>query len=546
MSHLNRFKTYVLLVAFFWLPSAPLLAAPTVLPDGLQSGSRQPGNPECEDELDLPHEKLQSLCKHVEAHGDLHFDYSMRKAAAVVLQRFLKKHPTEQIDRCVVLTPEGGNVDEQISRYNNSASLYHKTYTAFLLFGKGVKTPVDITHPSACRDVKPVVAASEQPALLPVPSSWRDSFTIKNSIILHPGQRLFGVPIDISNSELAEGYYVSLRRKLAATIICGGRYNWYYKGYKPVRNSFITVKGRGVFVSGLTNAYGMNDKTTIYEQCFGGKERVGEIEASEVHTQLIRVEIAPSSLYSFNQSAMIDISGNEFLQIRQPAISVALKKTDNNIAAIISGWIADKTLIRIDDNHIYSCLSGADKGFLEPALTADFTYRDYAQKPDRIHTVDLRNNLFIADNNKAISLKLSARANATLDNNNLMTADGGLHGISLTGGKDEGQPSQSFRLERNVISGFRNSLLLNGSMNLELHSNDLLGTQSAIQRGLWQLYPLALSGNNNNRYRQGIRFPCGNVGDRFVSGSIAFSDGTLCPESRSETTSTPTQQSTHE
>ncbi|MCW7552524.1 hypothetical protein NX722_07660 [Endozoicomonas gorgoniicola] len=501
----------------------------------------QPVKPDCvDDELELPNQTLQRQCSHVIAHGNLHIDYSMAKAAATLLDRFIKKHPEEKkIERCVVLTPEGGNVDEQIKTYNTKTSSYNKTHTIFLLLGKGVKTPVDPMQPESCPTVKPVFAGSDNPPVLPPPATWQDSFNIKHSIVLEPGQKLIGVPVDVSHSRLAEGYYVSIKRKITTKINC---FNYRYKSMKITKDSFITLKGKGIFVTGITNAFGVNDSLSVYETCGGYfKEKVRDVTAQEAHQQIIRVEIDPTSLHTPTSTAMIDISNNELFQIQQPAISIALKKSDGETAAIQSDWLFDQTFVRTKGNHIYSCRSVAGKEPLAPAFVADFTYVDYAPEPGKVHTLDLQNNLIITHKNSAADITLSTHADATLTGNHLQAIGDSLYGVALTGGTHDGTPARTFRLEDNTVSGFRTALLLNGSLRLALNSNDLLGLQRAIERGEWKLYPVALSGDSHNTYQKGVQHPCQNLDSEAVTGSITFQDGTSCPDTGNDPTPSTTR-----
>ncbi|MCW7552523.1 hypothetical protein NX722_07655 [Endozoicomonas gorgoniicola] len=484
---------------------------------------------------ETPDDALNRLCgQNPPLTGDIALTVHMKSAAVEVLETLARNNPNETISRCVISVPGGGNLDEQIKRFNADKHWEEKYNTAFLLFGKGIR-------PHRKDPQKTCDWEAEKTPGDALPANWEDTFWIRNTINLESGQKLVGIPLDGNHSQFADGYYVNLQRRITATAKCRGE----SASFNHTRDSLITLEGAGNTITGLTNIGHSNQIKTFTKICgtWSKKTHKKTLNPQEVHFEVIKARFNPMVLPVNTNSNIIDIFNNQFFQYEKPVIDISIKASEEGTAQgeIVSDRLAEKTLAGIHDNRFYACqVSGVEKT-MEPALRVNIDFHDASSSPEPVQALSLQQNHFLTDGNMAVNIKLSSNARGTINNNQLDTtqlnttdSSNSLYGIMLTGITDTNRAAlssvtASFSLADNQINNVRVALALNAKLVLQLTSNRLLGTSAPIELNQLQTYPVTLAGDQNNEYLPSADFPCGNLDQGNIQGGIVFSDGTHCP-----------------
>ncbi|MCW7552526.1 hypothetical protein NX722_07670 [Endozoicomonas gorgoniicola] len=477
-------------------------------------------------------------------YGGLNLNDTILASISSALEQYQKKHPADKISRCIIKTPDGHPVDEAILSFNEGKLQSAVYNTAFLLLGKGIR--ISDKNPAESCHLRPYRFAGDTTSQLSaVQDNWENSYQVTESITLAAGQKLIGIPLNINNDTLAEGFYVNLRRLISAKIRCKPDSEG-LDDFLVEKNSLIRLSQPGVVVSGVTNALDINQKATFTGKCetyepyrYFLKSYTRQKPSYMGYQNLIKAEIDPRSL-SPDDAHLYDISDNELFQAQESAIHISFKQGSDTID---SNRMDNMTFVRISNNRLYSChadIDGVSMARVEPVLNINTYYNDNAQNPGLVHALELTDNQLMTKGDTAVRFVATPNTSSVIKKNKLTTSAQSLsdsRGISLTGTnhlKDTARPRPEFTLEDNSITGFQDGLLLDGTLSLTLNSNRLTGKKSAIARAPGQLTdPIQLSGNQKNTYSGSVTSPCAGLDLSTIEGGFLFSDGTPCPASYS-------------
>ncbi|WP_354008005.1 hypothetical protein [Endozoicomonas lisbonensis] len=493
-------------------------------------------------------DKLSGYCNGTVHYGDLNLDDTVISSVVTAVENFRTKHPEEKISQCVIKIPDNSALDEAILSFNEGKLPSEVYGTAFLLLGKGVRTSgegkVESCHLRAYR-----FAGNPQSQLSAIQDGWEDSYQVRESIPLAAGQKLIAVPLNINTSALAGSYYVNLKRTITGQIRCK-KYSTDFTGFDVDRDYLIRLLYPGVVVSGFTNIIDMNEKATLKGTCtrkgrrgyIFSKSHEGEVDAYLGYSGLIKAEIDPK-LVTPGDALFYVISGNEFFQVKEPAIDIAFKQGSDSIH---SNRMDNMTFVQISNNRLYSCHPRISGSLMSPVMNINTYYQDDAQNPETIHALTLAENQLMTKGRTAVKLLAAPNTETIIKKNSFITSGRSIsdsRGVILTGTnhlKDTSRPRPGFSLKDNHVAGFQDALLLDGALRLELNSNQLNGNKSAVARVPGQLTdPVTLSGDRGNRYLKKVASPCEGLELSNIKGGFLFVDGTPCPSDYSAATPPP-------
>ncbi|AMO55427.1 hypothetical protein GZ77_10245 [Endozoicomonas montiporae] len=478
--------------------------------------------------------KLYRLCSGIVENLELLTTDVMKQAAVDKLERVFDSAP-QAIDRCVIKTPVNGSyLDESINGFNTGKPWEETANTAFLLVGVGMKsTPVTADEDCASKTPVPVIAGKQKGHVSTLPDEWLEQFQIKGTINLESGQKLIGIPLDRSNGSLANDYFVGLKKKIVVTHYC--RRSGHYSYHIQPKAELIHFHGAGILVTGittlptLTTDHYSSSKHRDYCRFDYGHTNIN-IQSHDIHEEMLKGELDFKSLEVPVNGYMVNISGNEFFQIRHPAIDISLADQSKDVD---SRLFNSRNLIGFSDNQVYTCY----RGEAGPAMSIDIAYQDASPQPVLIRALDFKNNQLLGKTPQAISLVLPEHVKVDITNNQFVTTKEGnspAKGISIAGpsqSSENWQVPATINLTGNTIKGYQAALSLTGYLKLVLKSNQLLGERVAIERRRDLTLPVTLTGDGTNQFKAGDYHPCFQLEDTNIIGEFVFSDGkTICPK----------------
>ncbi|MCW7551346.1 hypothetical protein NX722_01550 [Endozoicomonas gorgoniicola] len=501
------------------------------------STTEQPASPS-----ESPMDRLNRLCNFSVNMGRLDASNdAIVKVIADGMEKFFREHPDEEIRRCIIEVPEQKfNLDKRINGYNDSKSWHERFGTAFLLVGKAYGVNIR-ENEASCTIGSTFIAGEDKGVSSHIPKTWTNYFFVTDAITLDSGQKLIGIPIDVNKVALAEDYHISMARRISASFSCHWHSTDATFNQNTKRDNLIRLAGSGVVISGITNATSFSYRQSYSKLCYQyghfGSRRLHRrtIYPDMVYSDMIKIDLQPMSFNYPEGYSLIKITNSNLFQINDAIVNMSLEENHQDI---FSRWLDDRVFISFRNNTFSSCYASKNrvpKKDIDTPLKINLQYTDYSNNTRKTHVLDFQDNKFITDVREVLDLKVAPNS-ATLIKDNSLTSlgfsAGRTAGIIISGiTKPElaSLTSPGFQFENNDISGFMTSIALLGQLDLHLKSNKLLGKQQPFGRTDFQIYPIKLSGDNNNSYLKEIESPCEALEETSIEGGFIFSDGTPCP-----------------
>ncbi|WP_422133123.1 hypothetical protein [Endozoicomonas sp. ALD040] len=423
--------------------------------------------------------RLYELCSGNIENQELLSTVAMKRATVKALEQVLARS-TQPIDRCVIETPTKGNyLDESINGFNTNKSREDTANTAFLLVGVGIKSE-PVRAAEDCASTKPVIAGKQkgQPSVLP--RDWLEQFQLRKTIYLKPGQMLIGVPLDSSNGAFAKGYFAGLKRKIDPANNCSKHlYNLrslFYKG------EMIHFSGTNILITGLTTlpSFTGTYQADLQTKTLCDRDWLNTLRAApghEMHTEILKGELDLKSLEVPDEGDIVNIFGNEFFQILQPAVSISLADESRDVD---SRLFNNRTLIDFSNNQVYSCYPGQ----VETAVNINIAYQNASPESGVIQALEFNDNHILGNAAQAINLVLPEQVKASIINNLFVTtkvSDKDTKGISINGPDQSSknwQASLTLNVTGKLIKGYQAALSLAGHQKRGLYPDPSSSSKS--------------------------------------------------------------------